>query len=324
MYSLGELQSNFEQKLTRVNFKKEPKILYEPIHYILSNGGKRFRPVLVLLAANLYKDDVEQALDASLAVETFHNFTLMHDDIMDKADMRRGKSTVHKKWDENTAILSGDAMVVMAYQFLQDYEPEILKPLLQIFNQTALMVCEGQQYDMDFESNINVSVDDYLKMIQLKTSVLIAASLQIGAVVTGAPDEDSRALFDFGTNLGIAFQLQDDLLDSFGNEFVFGKKIGGDIVANKKTFLLIKALELAEKNMKDSLVTLITTRHTDKEKKIQDVLEIYQELNIKQITNEMINSYFEKAYFFMDKVALPDERKTELKRFADMVMNRLK
>ena len=286
MYSLKELQQIIETQLSKINLNAEPKELYEPVEYILSIGGKRLRPSLVLAAYNLFKDDVENAIFPALALEVFHNFTLLHDDIMDKADLRRNQQTVHKKWSENVAILSGDAMSIKAYELLANVPAEFLTEVLQSFNKTALQVCEGQQLDMNFENRLDVSVDEYIEMIRLKTSVLIAVSLKIGGIMGGASKNDVQKLYDFGLNLGLAFQLQDDYLDSYGDVKVFGKKIGGDILANKKTFLLIKALELSDSKNTDKLLSLIERNDIKDELKISQVLEIYNETNVASLLKE--------------------------------------
>jgi len=286
MYSLKELQQIIETQLSKINLNAEPKELYEPVEYILSIGGKRLRPSLVLAAYNLFKDDVENAIFPALALEVFHNFTLLHDDIMDKADLRRNQQTVHKKWSENVAILSGDAMSIKAYELLANVPAEFLTEVLQSFNKTALQVCEGQQLDMNFENRLDVSVDEYIEMIRLKTSVLIAVSLKIGGIMGGASKNDVQKLYDFGLNLGLAFQLQDDYLDSYGDVKVFGKKIGGDILANKKTFLLIRALELSDSKNTDKLLSLIERNDIKDELKISQVLEIYNETNVASLLKE--------------------------------------
>ncbi|MCF6243025.1 MAG: polyprenyl synthetase family protein [Bacteroidales bacterium] len=279
MYSLNELQSIVEQNIKELSLEQEPKGLYEPIKYILSIGGKRIRPVLVLAAYNLYKDNIEDIIRPALALEVFHNFTLLHDDIMDKADVRRNQATVHKKWSENTAILSGDAMTIKAYQLISETNEKYLAAVLKAFNQTAMEVCEGQQYDMDFETRLDVREEEYIEMIRLKTSVLIAGSLQIGAIMADAPKEDIRHIYDFGVNLGLSFQLQDDYLDSFGDFNTFGKKIGNDILSNKKTFLLINALKNADKETYNQLIDLIKNTEFDPQKKIKSVLAVYKKTN---------------------------------------------
>ena len=241
MFTALQLLDDVNSYISKLQYNRTPKGLYDPIEYVLSLGGKRIRPVLMLMAYNLYKDDVSTVMSQAVALETYHNYTLLHDDLMDRSDMRRGKATVHKVWNENTAILSGDAMLVLAYQFLTRNTPAHLDEILGLFSQTALEICEGQQFDMEFETRENVTADEYIEMIRLKTAVLLAASLKIGAILAGASTADADALYTFGMQIGIAFQLKDDFLDVYGNPELFGKNIGGDILCNKKTFMLIKA-----------------------------------------------------------------------------------
>ena len=271
MHKIKDLQEIINKEIESKKMGREPFSLYEPINYSLSNGGKRIRPLLTLLACNLFSEKIDQAIDAALAIEIFHNFTLLHDDIMDKADIRRGKPTVHKKWNENTAILSGDAMFIKSYDFLLETKTEKFKEILQVFNNTALEVCEGQQYDMEFENRNDVSENEYLRMIELKTSVLLAAALKIGAIIGGAENADADLLYDFGRNIGLAFQLQDDMLDVYGSKNTFGKEIGGDIVANKKTFLLIKAKQLSSIEDKRHIDSYLMDKKTPKEEKIKGI-----------------------------------------------------
>lgn len=322
MYSFSECQDKVQERLKKLSLDKKPKELYEPIDYILSIGGKRIRPSLVLLGYNVFNEDIEKAMDAAMAIEVFHNFTLMHDDIMDRANMRRNKQTVHKKWNENIAILSGDAMMILAYQFLSNYEPQLFSKLFPVFNKTALEVCEGQQYDMNFESAQNVTIDDYLKMIELKTSVLIAASFKMGAIVGGANASSCDSIYEYGKNLGIAFQLQDDLLDVFGDTKKVGKINGGDIIANKKTFLLIQALENAEGDTRENLLGWINKQEFDPAEKVEAVKEIYNQLNIKEKTQAKVDEFFVRSKHSLENIAVNEERKTELKTFATYLMNR--
>ncbi len=333
MKTLAEYQQIVENEITKQFFDKktEPKELFAPIEYILEEGGKRLRPALCLLACNLFSEQIEQAVKPAVALETFHNFTLLHDDIMDKADMRRGRATVHKKWNENTAILSGDAMVILAYQLLEEIDNKHLSAVLKVFNQTSLDVCIGQQYDMNFEqrplgNELNaVTEEEYLFMISKKTSVLIAASLQIGAILGGASKQDAENLYAFGENLGIAFQLQDDLLDVFGNEVEFGKRIGGDILANKKTFLLIKAYELlSEKTQLDTLISFSPQNEKEALLKISKVTEIYNLLTIKQITEQKSLQFYNKALQALENVQIVESKKEILKEFAKKLLNRKK
>ncbi len=322
MYSFEEFQQLIEKHLKKTELNAEPKELYEPIKYILKIGGKRIRPSLVLASYNLFKDDIETAVYPALALEVFHNFTLLHDDIMDKADLRRNKQTVHKKWNENIAILSGDAMSIKAYELLANIPAKFLGKVLQSFNKTALEVCEGQQLDMNFETRLDVSIDEYLEMIRLKTSVLIAVSLKIGAIMADAAKGDVQKLYDFGLNLGLAFQLQDDYLDSYGDVQVFGKKIGGDIVANKKTFLLIKAIETADKENSNKLLSLIKSTSISDDEKIKQVLEIYNKAKVDVLLKEKMSDYYNRAINALQSLTIDSNKTTVLKDFANKLMNR--
>jgi geranylgeranyl diphosphate synthase type II len=286
--------------IKQLDFGNEPKNLYDPIYYSLSVGGKRIRPVLCLLACQACGGDYKNALNAAYAIEIFHNFTLLHDDMMDNATLRRGKAVVHVKWNSNIALLSGDAMSVIAYKYIS--KTKNLVPVLDVFSDTALKICEGQQYDMDFETRTDVSEEEYIKMINLKTAVLIAASLKIGALVADADFETANNLYECGRNIGLAFQLQDDYLDSFGNAKIFGKKIGGDIVSNKKTYLLIKALQISNKFTKEKLIKLLNQKDFDPEEKIKAVLKIYEELKIKKFSEELMNFYIAQADRYFDKL----------------------
>jgi geranylgeranyl diphosphate synthase type II len=325
MYKIKELQnlikSEIKQEIGRLN-KKEPKNLYEPIAYTLDMGGKRLRPVMVLLACNLLTDQIKAAYPAAMAIEVFHNFTLLHDDIMDQADVRRNCPTVHKKYNPNIAILSGDAMSIMAYNYLLQSESHNLGSMFELFSQTALEVCEGQQLDMDYEARNDVSIEEYLKMIRLKTAVLLACSLKMGALAANGKSEIAEMLYSFGINLGIAFQLQDDLLDVFADQKKFGKKIGNDIVSNKKTFLLLKALELSNNSDKTELLEWIERKEFDAEEKIESVKNIYNKLGIKQITTNNIENYYQSALNTVDQMDLTDLAKAELKELALMIMQR--
>ena len=286
--------------IKHLDFGKEPKNLYDPIYYSLSVGGKRIRPVLCLLACQACGGDYKNALNAAYAIEIFHNFTLLHDDMMDNATLRRGREVVHVKWNSNIALLSGDAMSVIAYKYIS--KTQNLIPVLEVFSDTALKICEGQQYDMDFETRSDVSEEEYIKMIHLKTAVLIAASLKIGALVADADLETANNLYECGRNIGLAFQLQDDYLDSFGNAEIFGKKIGGDIISNKKTYLLIKALQISNKTTKQKLIELLNQKEFDPEEKIKAVLEIYEDLRIKKFSEELMNFYIAQADKYFDKL----------------------
>ncbi|SDX70378.1 geranylgeranyl diphosphate synthase, type II [Lutibacter oricola] len=300
---------------------KQPKNLYEPIIYILGIGGKRLRPVLTLMICDLFGGDSKKSFDAALAVEVFHNFTLVHDDIMDSAPIRRGKETVHKKWDENTGILSGDAMMIIAYQCFESYDVHLYKKLLKVFNKTALEVCEGQQLDVDFESRNDVSIDEYLTMITNKTSVLIAAAMQMGAIISNVDDEQAEAIYNFGLNLGIAFQLQDDYLDTFGNAETFGKQIGGDILENKKTYLYLKALQVSSESDAKNLVELYNSNITNAEK-VKHVTQIFENNNIGGLTKQAIQNYTDKAFKDLEKLKISDKNKNILKEFGLGLMKR--
>ena len=322
---IKQLQQQVEKAIADINWVQEPTGLYQPIDYVLSLGGKRIRPVLTLLACKLFSDDEKQALSTALAVEVFHNFTLLHDDVMDRADTRRGKPTVHKKWNDNTAILSGDAMLIKAYQLLQQAPADKLPVLLDLFSKTAIEVCEGQQYDVDFENDLAVQLPQYIEMIRLKTAVLLAAALKMGAIIGGASLQDANALYDYGINLGLAFQLRDDYLDSFGDPAVFGKKIGGDICCNKKTFLMITALQTASEEQRKELLQWIgCTDATCHEQKIKAVLNIYQNLQIDTRCEEAIRAYFEKSVGSLKNVQLAENKKDILIKFANDLMGRTK
>lgn len=300
----------------------EPQNLYAPIQYILELGGKRLRPILTLMTTEIFGGKVEEAMDAALAVEMFHNFSLVHDDIMDDAPLRRGKVTVHEKWDLNTGILSGDAMLILSYQFFESYPPETYKELTSLFSKTAIEVCEGQQYDVDFETRDDVTIPEYLKMIEYKTSVLVAAAMKMGALVAKAPQKDADAIYEFGRNLGIAFQLQDDYLDAFGDPETFGKQIGGDIRENKKTFLYLKALEKANKQDKESLLHLYSIKPEDSTAKVEAVKSIFEESGAVELTKEAINNFTQKAFDELKKIDLPKESKALLRKFGEGLMQR--
>ena len=290
-----KFQKTFLSYLTQQNLVKEPKNLYEPIDYILHLGGKRVRPILTLMAADIFSDEYEKALPAAFAIEMFHNFTLVHDDIMDDAPLRRGKETVHEKWDLNTGVLSGDAMLILAYQYFENYSPEVFQQLAKLFSKTAIEVCDGQQLDIDFETRNDVTIPEYIKMISLKTSVLIGAALQMGAIVANAPTEEAQKLYDFGLNLGIAFQLQDDYLDTFGDPKTFGKQVGGDIIENKKTYLYLKALETATTKDKESLFNLYNSIAVNNDHKIKSVKELFNKNESTKHIKNQINKYTDVA-----------------------------
>jgi geranylgeranyl diphosphate synthase type II len=293
---LEEYRKLIEAEIKKQKFGSQPESLYEPIRYIMALGGKRLRPLLVVLAYSLYKKDVKKVVPYAVAVEAFHNFTLLHDDIMDQAPLRRGKSTVHEKWNVNTAILSGDVMLVKVYEMFLGLEEKKLKSVLRIFNQCAAEVCEGQQWDMEFETRAKVTEQQYLKMIRQKTAVLLGFSLELGAMLADAPEADQKSLREFGTNIGIGFQLKDDLLDVYADKKKFGKQVGGDIIANKKTFLLIKALEKAKGNQKKELDFWLNSKKFDKNKKVEAVTSIYNELKIDKLTEKKANQFFEKGF----------------------------
>lgn len=324
MYKIEELQKIVSQEIDKVIYgkKSNPRQLYEPIEYILSIGGKRLRPALTLMACNLFSRNVEYAIPAALALETFHNFTLLHDDIMDNSPMRRNQPTVHTKWNESVAILSGDAMMIKAYQYLAESSKDKLSDILDVFSQTAIEVCEGQQYDMEFETRNNVKIEEYMEMIRLKTSVLIAACLKIGAIVGGANSEDAQNLYDFGVNIGLAFQLQDDYLDIYGDSKVFGKPIGGDIVCNKKTFFLINALEMSKGEKREKLLDLLNKKDIEENIKIYRVTELYNQLSLAEKAKGEIEKFYDTAIKSLEKVSVGENKKEELKKFAKKLMNR--
>ena len=322
MLKIEYFQEIISKEIKNISFPLQPKLLYAPIKYTLQTGGKRLRPALVLLGCHIYNDDLSNAIKPAIAIEIFHNFTLLHDDIMDNSAIRRNQATVHKKWNSNIAILSGDAMQIMAYKFLTELPTETLKLVLETFNETAIQVCEGQQYDMDFETHVNVTIDEYLLMIRLKTSVLLAAALKIGAIIGGASQSDANILYKYAQNIGLAFQLQDDYLDTYGDVKIFGKKIGNDIITNKKTFLLINALNLSEGKIHENLQKLILDTEIEPKQKIQSVTEIYNSLNIKQITKQKVKYYFEEASNLLEKINIPDEKKQQLLQFANLLIDR--
>ncbi|MBQ8530377.1 MAG: polyprenyl synthetase family protein [Parabacteroides sp.] len=322
MLSFNEILQKIEQEIAQLQFTYPPKSLYEPIEYILSLGGKRIRPALVLMACNLYKEEVDAAIKPALGLEVFHNFTLLHDDLMDEADKRRNKPTVHKVWNANTAILSGDAMLIAAYQLIEETAPESLKEILHLFTATALEICGGQQYDMEFESRTDVSEAEYIEMIRLKTAVLLACALKMGAIVGNAPKEDAEALYQFGIHIGLAFQLQDDLLDVYGDTATFGKNIGGDILCNKKTFLLINALRLVSEQQRAILNDWIHKKEFDPAEKIAAVTAIYNQLHLKELSEEKIHTYYISAMEYLNSLQVAPEKLTILKEVSARLMNR--
>ena len=320
MYSFDQILHIIESEINQLRFSRQPQSLYFPVHYILALGGKRIRPALMLMACNLYGEEVEKAIKPAIGMEIFHNFTLLHDDLMDEADKRRNQLTVHKKWNANTAILSGDAMLILAYQFIGETEPFLLKPVLDIFTQTALEICEGQQFDMEFESRQDVSEEEYIEMIRLKTAVLLACCLKSGALIGGASEEEATKLYQFGINLGIAFQLQDDLLDTFGDPITFGKNIGGDILCNKKTFLLIQTMKLASRQQKEIIRAFQSSENP--EEKIVAIKSIYESLGIREITNDAIHYYYSRAMQELENLNLPAERLQTLYETVDLLLRR--
>lgn len=322
MLSFKEIQEKIEREIGQLEFDCPPKSLYEPITYILSLGGKRIRPALVLMAYNLYREDVEKAIRPAIGLEVFHNFTLLHDDLMDQADKRRNKPTVHKVWNANTAILSGDAMLIAAYQLIGETAPEHLKEVLDLFTRTALEICGGQQYDMEFESRMDVSEEEYLEMIRLKTAVLLACSLKTGAILGGASREDAENLYRFGINIGLAFQLQDDLLDVYGDTRTFGKNIGGDILCNKKTFLLINALRRAEGEQKAQLEHWIARKDFDAAEKIAAITNIYNVLGLKELSEAKMQTYYAEGMKNLAALSVSEERLAVLKEVTSRLMFR--
>lgn len=323
IYSFENLQKRVEKAIQELDFTScKPKGLYEPVGYIVSNGGKRIRPVMLLMACNLFSDEINHAIMPAVGIEVFHNFTLLHDDIMDDAPIRRNRATVHMKWNRNTAILSGDAMSVLAFKYLMQTIPDLSSKILPVFSKAAIEVCEGQQYDIDFEEQSYVSEADYLKMIGLKTSVLLAASFQIGAILGGADEINSGLLYETGLNLGLAFQIQDDLLDSFGDPNKFGKSIGGDIVNNKKTFLMVKAMEITGKEDSNFLRNLPADCEISPEEKIKKVKEIYLRTGVKQLAEAKIKGYFDQALASFENVHVAVERKNEILKLTSVLMGR--
>ena len=321
-YTASQLLDKINAYLEQMPYMRPPKGLYEPIAYELSLGGKRIRPVLMLMAYNIYKEDVERILPQAAGLETYHNHTLLHDDVMDKADMRRNKPTVHNVWNDNTAILSGDAMLILAYRLMAEGLTDQLAEVMHIFTETTMEICEGQQWDMEFESRMDVKVDEYIEMIRLKTSVLLAAALKIGACLAGASTEEAQKLYDFGVKMGLAFQLQDDWLDVYGDPKVFGKNIGGDILCNKKTYMLITALELADASQREELERWLNATDYVPAEKVSAVTAIYNNIGIGKRCEEMVETYYSDGLALLESIAIPEERKQALKDFACSLMNR--
>ncbi|WP_053970523.1 polyprenyl synthetase family protein [Mangrovimonas sp. ST2L15] len=322
MQQISFYQEVFLNYLETFKVQKEPANLYNPINYILSLGGKRLRPVLTLMTSDIFSGDHQKALDAALSIEVFHNFSLIHDDIMDDAPLRRGNETVHEKWDINTGILSGDAMLILAYQLFENYESEIFKDLAKLFSKTALEVCEGQQYDIDFETRDDVTIAEYLKMIEYKTAVLIGAAMKMGAIVAQASKEDQDRIYDFGKNLGVAFQLQDDYLDAFGDPKTFGKQVGGDIIENKKTYLYLKGLEMASSDSRNQLQGFYSAKTNDAGEKIEAVKTIFADSGSADATKLAIKEYTEKAFSMLDNLDISADKKQLLRAFGEQLMNR--
>lgn len=322
MESISLYQDVFVKYLKEQNILRDPRHLYEPIDYILQLGGKRIRPVLTLMAADVFGADFKKALPAAMAVEVFHNFSLVHDDIMDDAPLRRGKETVHEKWNINTGILSGDAMLILAYQYFEQYEPTVFRDLAKLFSKTALEVCEGQQWDVDFETRTDVTIPEYLKMIEYKTAVLVAAAMKMGAIVAGTSDENANLIYEFGLNLGLAFQLQDDYLDAFGDPATFGKQIGGDIIENKKTYLYLKALEFSTDDQVAQLLHLFSIQPDDNTAKINSVKEMFDDSGASKVTQDAIEHYTLKAFDTLEKLNIDSDKKEMLKSFGQYLMGR--
>ena len=324
MRTSNEILNKVNQFIEQLPYERCPASLYDPIKYVLSLGGKRIRPVLMLLAYNLYKDDPESILMPAVGLETYHNYTLLHDDLMDNADLRRGHETVHKKWDANKAILSGDSMLVLAYQRIQQCDANHLQAVLDVFTETALEIGEGQEYDMTFETRNDVTEDEYIEMIRLKTSVLLACAVKIGAILADASEEDIKNLYKFGEQLGLAFQLQDDLLDVYGDPAVFGKAIGGDITSNKKTYMLINAVNRANETQRAELMRWITASEFNRDEKVRAVTALYDQIGIRQLCEQKINFYFDECRKYLAKVGVSDERKRMLLDYTDEMMKRNK
>lgn len=322
MKTADEILSMVNEFLANLPYERKPKSLYEPIRYVLSMGGKRIRPTLMLLGYNLFKDNPEKILMNAVALETYHNYTLLHDDLMDNADLRRGHETVHKKWNANTAILSGDSMLVLAYERMAQCDEKHLAKVLKLFTTTALEIGEGQQFDMEFENRNDVKEEEYIEMIRLKTSVLLACALKMGAILADASDEDAENLYKFGEQIGLAFQLQDDYLDVYGDTKVFGKEIGGDITSNKKTYMLINAFNLANDTQRAELQKWVDAKDFDRAEKVAAVTRLYNEIGIDKMAQDKIAYYFEQSKKYLDAVSVPAERKEELAKYAQKMMKR--
>ena len=322
MQYIETYQKSFLSYLEDYAVEKEPKNLYDPINYILKLGGKRLRPVLTLMACEIFGGKASAAMDAALSVEVFHNFSLVHDDIMDDAPLRRGKETVHEKWDINTGILSGDAMLILAYQLFDGYESDQFQALVTLFSKMALEVCEGQQYDIDFETRNDVTIAEYLKMIEYKTAVLIGSAMKMGAIIANASVEDQTSIYDFGRFLGIAFQLQDDYLDAFGNPETFGKQVGGDILENKKTYLYLKTMQLGSDDQQAQLSNLMQNSTVSDEEKINKVKELFNNSGASRATQDAVEDYTNKAFSVLENLNISEENKQQLRAFGEYLMNR--
>lgn len=322
MQHIEQYQKSFITYMEGFTTDKEPNNLYQPINYILKLGGKRLRPVLTLMTAEVFGSNINEAMDAALSVEVFHNFSLVHDDIMDDAPLRRGKETVHEKWDLNTGILSGDAMLILAYQLFENYEPKTFQALAKLFSKTALEVCEGQQYDIDFETRNDVTISEYLKMIEYKTAVLVGAAMKMGAIVAEASNENQDAIYDFGRYLGIAFQLQDDYLDAFGNPETFGKQVGGDILENKKTYLYLKALELGTETEKVNLIEFMNSDTLSNDAKVKQVKMVFKTSGAAEATQIAVKDYTNKAFKVLNTLNISEDKKQLLRTFGEKLMNR--
>lgn len=322
MKTADEILNMVNEFQANLTYERKPYSLYEPIQYVLSMGGKRIRPTLMLMAYNLYQDNPEKILMNAIALETYHNYTLLHDDLMDNADMRRGKLTVHKKWDANTAILSGDSMLVLAYERMAQCDVKHLQAVLHLFTETALEIGEGQQYDMEFETRDDVKEEEYIEMIRLKTSVLLACALKIGAILADASESDADNLYKFGEQIGLAFQLQDDYLDVYGDPMVFGKKIGGDITSNKKTYMLINAFNYANAKQRKELERWVGAKVFDRKEKVEAVTNIYNEIGIDKMAQDKIAYYFEQSKKYLDAVNVSADKKVELQKYAQKMMKR--
>lgn len=322
MHSIKQYQEFISEYLSEQQIVREPKNLYEPISYILALGGKRIRPTLTLMTAEIFGTDYKKALPAALAIEVFHNFSLIHDDIMDDAPLRRGNETVHEKWDLNTGILSGDAMLILAYQYFEQYEPTVFRDLAKLFSKTAIQVCEGQQWDVDFENRDAVTIPEYLKMIEYKTAVLVAAAMKMGAIIATTSTENCDLIYDFGLNLGLAFQLQDDYLDAFGDPATFGKQVGGDIIENKKTYLYLRAKEFSTQEEKEELAHLFSIQPTDSTDKVASVKMVFQKTGAADATQQAITEFTMKAFETLAKMNITEDKKDILRLFGEKLMSR--